>query len=194
MQKEGLGKLWGGNVKLEHYPTMWLSHAHELKRTEQLIYMDILRDWDKMQIERTTKNFTPSPITPGKVHYLVIGFAIENLLKCLVLNKHPEIIKEGEIKDKRFKTHDLYSIATTTLGLEISEDEKFMLELGTKSIIWYGRYPIPLKQEDTIAVVETHRTKVHLAFHVLFNRLATITNIRMPHHYKEDIAPDGAKI
>ena len=191
MAKSGLGKIWGGNIKLEHYPTMWLTHAYELKRTEELIYMDIMRDWDKYHIERATKKYTPSPITPGKVHYLIIGFAIENLLKCLVLNKHPEIIKDGEIRDNKFKTHNLYNIATKTLGLEISEDEKFMLEFSTKAIVWYGRYPIPLKQDDTIAVVDTNRSKIHIAFHTLFNRLSTLAKPVMPYHYKK---PEGTSL
>lgn len=186
MDKRKIGKIHKGNVKLEHYPTGWLSYAYELKRTEELIYMDILKDWDKHQIERTTKHYTPSPITPNKVHYLIIGFAIENLLKCIFLNRHPEIIKEGEIKDKRFITHDLLKIATQTLKLEINENEKFMLEFSTKAILWYGRYPIPLKEEDNFGFLEINQSKMHLAFHTLFNRLAALANIRMPHHNKTE--------
>lgn len=186
MDKGKIGKIHEGKIKLEHYPTSWLSHAYELKRTEELIYMDILKDWDKHQIERITKHFTQSTITPNKVHYLVIGLAIENLLKCLFLNNHPEIIKEGEIKDKRFKTHNLLQIATQTLMLEINEDEKFMLDFSTKAILWYGRYQIPLKEEDTISFLEINQSKVHLSFHTLFNRLAALASIKMPHHHKTE--------
>jgi hypothetical protein len=67
------------------------------------------------------------------------------LLKCIFLNRHPEIIKGGKIEDKRFKSHDLMNIACDYLKLTLSENEKFLCELGTKAILWFGRYPIPLK-------------------------------------------------
>jgi|GEM_PF-4749489 len=186
MKIKGLGKIHEGKVKLQHYPAQWLFHAHEFKRTEELIYMDILRDLDKFQIEQATRNFTPSIQTPDKVHYLVMGFAIENLLKCLVLNKHPEIIKQGKIVDKRFKTHNLLDIATKTLNLNLTEDERFMLELSTKVIYWYGRYPIPLNEDDTVSMVSTNRSKIHIAFHSLYERLFSIAQTIMPHHYGEN--------
>lgn len=180
--KDELGKFHKGNIKLVHYPTAWLSYAYELKRVEHLIYMDMLRDWDKHHIERATKNFTPSPATSDKVYLLMIGLAIENLLKCIYLNKHPEIIKDGVIKDRLFKTHNLLQIATEKLSLTVSKDEKFMLELGEKAIKWYGRYPIPLKETDTFFGLNRNTTNIHIAFHTFFERLAAIANIKMPIH------------
>ena len=180
--KDELGKFHRGNVKLEHYPTAWLGYAYELKRVEHLIYMDMLRDWDKHHIERATKNFTPSPATPDKVYLLMIGLAIENLLKCIYLNKYPDIIKDGEIKDQLFKTHNLLQIATEKLGLTVDKNEKFMLELGEKAIKWYGKYPIPLKEKDTFFGLHTNRSKIHLAFHTFFERLGGIAKIKMPIH------------
>lgn len=170
-KKTRLGKIHSGNVRLKHSTTAWLTHAYELKRAEELIYLDILRDYDKILIERKTKNFTPSPITPNKVHFLIIGFAIENLLKCLYLTKYPELIQEGEIKDGVFGKHNLIQIAREKLSLALNEDEKFILDLGTKAITWYGKYPIPLKEKDTLFIVETNHSHIHTAFHIFFQRL-----------------------
>lgn len=180
--KEELGKIDKGNYQIEHYPTAWLSYAYELKRVEHLIYMDILRDWDKSHVERATKNFTPSPAPPDKVHLLIIGLTIENLLKCIYLNRFPEIIKDGSINDRLFKTHNLLQIATEKLSLTVNKDEKFMLELGEKAIKWYGRYPIPLKETDTFVGLHINKSNIHTAFHTFFERLATIAKIKMPIH------------
>ncbi len=178
LEKGQIGKIFEGNILLEHHPTSWLSLAYELKRVEELIYLDFLRDWDLIRIMDKTKAYKPHPATPNKIHYLVIGLALENLLKCLYLNKHPTLIKDGEIKDKLFKSHNLVQIATEKLEFKLSSEEKFVLELGTKSVIWFGRYPIPLKQSDTIAGTHIKRADVHLAFHVLFEKLFSLAKIK----------------
>ncbi len=173
--KTKLGKIHSLNYRLEHHEVSWMSMAYELKRTEELIYFDIIRTWDQIKIERLTGNYKPCVAAPDKVYFLIIGLAIENLLKCIFLNRHPEIINEAKIDDKRFKSHNLINIACDDLKLKLNKDEKFLCDLGTKAIKWFGRYPMPLKQSETFIAIETNKSEIHLAFHQFFERLVTIT-------------------
>ncbi len=137
--------------------------------------MDIIRTWDQIKINQTTGNYKHYVAAPDNVYFLIIGLAIENLLKCVFLNRHPEIIKDGKIEDKGFKSHNLINIACDVLKLKLDEDEKFLCELSTKAIYWRGRYPIPLKQSQTFIGLETNKAEIHLAFHQFFLRLVTLT-------------------
>jgi hypothetical protein len=73
-----LGQIHRGNFTLEHHEISWMRLAYELKRTEELITLDQMRDSDQANIERLTGNYKPKSITPDRVYLLIIGLAIEN--------------------------------------------------------------------------------------------------------------------
>jgi hypothetical protein len=74
---------------------------------------------------------------------MITGMALENLIKGLILIKHPSEVS----KDKKFNlnSHKLIELWTRYLPeISIAEKEKVVLEEIQKYIEWKGRYPIPL--------------------------------------------------
>ena len=85
-----------------------------------------------------------------KVGLFLVALAIENLLKGLWAGRNQGRIENvknlgtdlGELK--QHKLGDLADLA----GMTLSSDEKTLLTDLTKVIVWYGRYPAPLKVEE----------------------------------------------
>lgn len=71
----------------------------------------------------------------GRVYYMLIGLALENLLKGILCN-------DSQFLKKEKLNHDLVKYATKC-GFSLNEDQKFMLKHLRKHIEWAGRYPIP---------------------------------------------------
>jgi hypothetical protein len=87
--------------------------------------------------------------TPGElpevdgVAYMIAGFAVEVLMKALIIQKESGVDSKGQFQ---LKNHDLLKLADRA-GLTISDDEKRLLERLQEYAIWAGRYPIPLASE-----------------------------------------------
>lgn len=79
---------------------------------------------------------------PAFMHY---GFALENLLKGIIVMKDPSKIRDGRIGVP--KTHDLVSLAGTA-GITLNDDEKKLLSALTTITEWSGRYPVALDLKD----------------------------------------------
>lgn len=78
---------------------------------------------------------------------MLTGMALENLIKGLIIIKHPEKVS----MDKKFdlKSHFLLQLWTTYLPeISINKDEKAILNEMENYIAWKGRYPIPLMAKD----------------------------------------------
>ena len=80
--------------------------------------------------------------------YLMLsGFALENLLKGILVAREPTLT--DKIVSKKIKHHKLEDLFKL-VGIEIDETESVMVERLTESIIWAGRYPIPLLKDDMV--------------------------------------------
>ena len=73
---------------------------------------------------------------------MLIGFSIENALKGLLV-KQLDNNNGNKLHKELKKTHNLLTLAKN-VGLQLTENEKLILMYFTESIIWSGRYPIPL--------------------------------------------------
>ncbi len=81
--------------------------------------------------------------------FLLWGFAFENMLKGILISKHPEFVHTRGI-DKQLKTHNLIELAKKC-AVKLDKTETKILERLTKDIIWRQRYPIPLNLERMIS-------------------------------------------
>ena len=83
---------------------------------------------------------------------LLVGYAIENLLKGIIFSQSPELLSENLELDRRFTRHELdrlYLAAGFVNHLEeIDSETRKLLDGLTQIIIWQGRYQFPLKFED----------------------------------------------
>jgi hypothetical protein len=65
--------------------------------------------------------------------------AIENLLKALLMNKHPEYVSGGAFKNELISSHDLERIARAA-GVALDPEESDFCKLGTVALKSLGRY------------------------------------------------------
>jgi len=74
---------------------------------------------------------------------LLMGYALENLLKGILMDEHPEYFKpDAKIKD--ISSHNLVSLCKRC-SLQITADEEELLKKLTDHILWVGKYPVPLE-------------------------------------------------
>jgi hypothetical protein len=107
------------------------------------------------------------------VYIFLAGLAVENILKCICIVRHPELTSSPKLRpfdekpkssspnkrvtidgriykiayklDNRLDTHDVYSLAVDKkkLHLTLNRDERRILNKLKEYIVWAGRYPIP---------------------------------------------------
>jgi hypothetical protein len=126
-------------------PERWVTQAHRLKDSADLLYaayLDDLRRFGKTQNISSLKNLTH--VIPATFLY---GLAIENLLKAILMKNEPDRVSEGKLRKWPSGGHDLIALATTS-RIELTAEERDLLQRLTHFIRWAGRYPIPMKLDD----------------------------------------------
>jgi hypothetical protein len=76
-------------------------------------------------------------------YYLLMGYAIENLLKGILMIQHPEYFKANS-KMTDIKSHDLSDLCKCC-DISIQQEEADLLDKLTTYVKWMGKYPIPLE-------------------------------------------------
>ena len=79
---------------------------------------------------------------------MLYGFAMENLIKALIVKKDPSLplIEKGAIK-WGVNGHDLLSLIEKA-GIDPTEDERLILPALTEWAVWQGRYPTSMDAES----------------------------------------------
>jgi hypothetical protein len=75
---------------------------------------------------------------------LLMGYALENLLKGILMAQHPEYFKPGE-KITDVRSHNLLSLCKRC-SLTVSAAEEDILKKLTDHTEWIGKYPVPLEE------------------------------------------------
>jgi hypothetical protein len=73
---------------------------------------------------------------------LLMGYAIENLLKGILMADHPDYFKPGQ-KITDIRSHNLSALCKRC-GFVVSDAEAKSLMKLTEYIEWLGKYPVPL--------------------------------------------------
>lgn len=138
--------------KRAHDPFYWLKQARELDRAAMLIWKSIRNDIERMsQAESkvgSVFNLEEFPFfNLGGVFWLNAGFALENLLKGIIVQSDPASVSNGVIS-RQLKTHDLFKLATLA-SLKIDAIDAFFLWVGTQCTVWAGRYPCSTKPGES---------------------------------------------
>lgn len=126
--------------------SLWEEKADYLYEAAELLkpYLDI--EWDKLRKgDLITFHYF-------SLYFMLSSFAIENLLKALIIKNNNEDIKERVNKKNRLpnclNSHDLLELSKKA-GLECEETyEKQFLKKLSDNAIWEGRYPIPSGPKD----------------------------------------------
>lgn len=79
---------------------------------------------------------------------MLFGFSIENFLKGLWVNQNNiNINMPYEKLPSELKEHSLVKLAEG-VHIKFTDSEKFVLNQLTTSILWLGRYPIPINVQE----------------------------------------------
>lgn len=77
------------------------------------------------------------------IYYLLMGYAIENLLKGIYLAQHPEKF-DPDKRNNWIKSHDLEKWCVNKCKIQIDERERNWLKKLQRIVLWQGKYPVPL--------------------------------------------------
>ena len=154
-------------------PDAWLEYAEELRDNAELIWS---REDESLRVGILTnaEHYVvgdPFRISGASRTYLLLaGFALENVLKGLLVRDDPSHINTGALS-RELKSHNLSLLAAKVRHVTLSEDEHNFCALVTAVIPYWGRYPIPLDRSrimPEVGMTEAHR-RIFLG---LFDRLA----------------------
>jgi hypothetical protein len=154
-------------------PSSWLECAEELRDAAELIWE---RQEDGLRVGITlTADFEalnePRRISKvSRTYMLLAGFALENVVKGLLVFADPSHVNVGVLSDE-LKSHNIATLASKIRDLKLSDGEETFCRNATDALPYWGRYPIPLRKGQVspeIGIDETLRQ----AFLSLFDRLA----------------------
>jgi hypothetical protein len=150
--------------KAGQQPAAWLRSAGRLRDAAEVIlkqelpaevsYSQALEIADEeavAEIARNNSEFGAADIKAIAPNYppaqLLYAYAIENVLKGLMVFKRPDLIQEHELHGE-LKTHDLNELAKKAKVTVDQQHEQPVLEALTRLSIWAGRYPIARGPSD----------------------------------------------
>ncbi|GEM_PF-1948382 len=84
------------------------------------------------------------------VYFMLMSYAIENLLKAHITKKYIKTLKIAvdDKLPKLLKGHDLYKLAKRAGKCCLALGYEDILRRLTRSAVWYGRYPTPTKANE----------------------------------------------
>jgi hypothetical protein len=154
-------------------PGQWLEYAEELRDNAELIWS---HEDESLRL-RVVANAEPYAVGDpfrvsgvSRTYLLLAGFALENVLKGLIVLDDPCHINTG-VLSRELKSHNIEVLASKARNLILSEDENEFCSLVTAVIPYWGRYPIPLDKNRIMPEVGMTEARRHL-FLGLFDRLA----------------------
>jgi hypothetical protein len=80
-----------------------------------------------------------------QIFLFLIGLALENLLKGLLVARDGSLVSEGRLSSE-VANHKLSSLFQRA-GITLSPEQRAFVERLSESVTWAGRYPVP-KSED----------------------------------------------
>jgi len=129
-------------IILKHELPAEISYSREHKIAEEEATAVSVRDGTVAgvaDIKAIAPNYPPAQ--------LLYAYAIENVLKGLIVSKRPDLIQERKLDDE-LKNHDLNELAEKAEVTVDERDERSVLEALSKLSIWAGRYPVALNQRN----------------------------------------------
>lgn len=146
-------------------PNNWVDYADELRNSME--YLWERESWGvKIEYDKIDGYNEKSLIS--RTWLLLAGFAIENLIKGLIIAQYPSYISNGKLS-RELRTHKILNLAMSIEGISLSSEEQNLLKIFEKCIPSWGRYPIPIDIEEISAEVNA-TTKIKVTFETLFDK------------------------
>lgn len=155
-------------------PDNWLSYAEELGDAAEVIWNCA---GEVMAVECNTKiegNIEINKSFPHARSYILLaGFALENILKAIIITRNPNLISSGQLHNP-LKSHNLLDLAKSIIDIEFTDKENQVLKICQDAIPYWGRYPIPL-HFNGLQPVEAATVEFRKTFRQLHFRLCKLT-------------------
>ncbi|MBK8563548.1 MAG: hypothetical protein IPN76_09425 [Saprospiraceae bacterium] len=146
------------------HPSEWFHSASELFESSEVLFNN--RKNTVYQKRDKDGNVEISKYGISRTYLLLIGFAIENVIKAKLISENPEYVKEGKIDSNISKGHDLLKLFDKIRTFTIDDKEVELLKMLSEAIPYWGRYPIPKRWEminkEQIATEDIRNTFIEL--------------------------------
>lgn len=128
-------------------PQYWFSYAQE--------HSDLaLSTYDRsggeeiwtVHLDGERKGREARPVITRPV-FLLLGVAIENLIKGTQISEDPMLLSGGAL-DRKLLGHNLRKLALQVKCMGFSDQELQLLDLLSDAVPYLGRYPVPKRFED----------------------------------------------
>jgi hypothetical protein len=147
----GVPKHLRKKISLKTRPQHWLAKARQLKKAADILFIEFENDQEEYDRE-FSENMLSRPMTlaypDDSITTMLLGFAIENLLKGLYVNaqNNAEPIEDLNQLKLPGRSHALEPIASALAErklINFSPEEIELLHVLERAIFWRGRYPSP---------------------------------------------------
>lgn len=200
--------------KAGQQPSSWLLSAESLRDAAEIILQGEAKNAlsYSQAVENANEELAADPAVgasaeirceppnylPGQLLY---GFALENVLKGLIIANDPSVANETKLDDEIAK-HELVDLAATA-KFEVCPQEVDILKALTQLSVWAGRYPVARKLKHhttTEPLSDSHAFLDHGAHHPIvrnvFHRALAELRSKVPSSSRKfglivRVAPDG---
>jgi hypothetical protein len=132
-----------GNAILKHELQNEVPYFRAHAAAEQEAVADAYSDgkeWGVAEVKAAPPNYPPAQ--------LLFAYAIENVLKGLIVATAPQLIEERELS-RELKSHNLIKLAEKA-NFAVHPQEKPVLEALSQLSVWAGRYPVASKRHEYV--------------------------------------------
>jgi hypothetical protein len=147
-------KFLENHFKWYQAPHHWYAKAFELRRSARALYKALLPGLRRHeQAAKRAKRVLDQgvrQVVAIRSHspdvrpvYMLYGFALENLLKGLLIARTPHLISERSLS-KRIVGHNLRALLRNA-GISVNAEEEEALRWTEEAVVWKARYPVPAK-------------------------------------------------
>jgi hypothetical protein len=130
-----------------HEPLSWYCSSEDLEAAAAIL---------QEKVEEFYKNHDKNSVGESVMgpYYMLTGFAMECLLKGIIVANGERVLKNGKIKFiDSGNQHDLIKLADKA-GVIYNSVERRMLKLLTENAEWAGRYPTPQRWDQECKKIE----------------------------------------
>jgi hypothetical protein len=140
-------------------PQDWLAKARQLKKAADLLLIKFEEEQVRFNEEFERDPSTNVPFPDDSVVTMLLGFAVENLLKGLYVSTLERVEDIKDLSELKFpgQRHELEPIALAMKGalkIKFSQQEVALLHALEHVVLWYGRYPSARNIDDLIPTHE----------------------------------------
>jgi hypothetical protein len=129
----------------------WMSKARDLWECARKLEPEVLRVLESFPAASRNAAAKVAPDHYQGAYFMLLSFAVEDILKAAAISRNGLRYKREFKTNKKFPSelqdHDLVRLALLVdLGFENGEED--LLRRLTRSAVWHGRYPAPLKYPE----------------------------------------------